>query len=49
MAEDRLTDIREQTKDIDETEVRRLYSEYEKTLTQKSASCRSELKIRRRR
>ena len=33
MAEDRLTDIREQTKDLDETEVRRLYSAYEKTLT----------------
>ncbi len=32
-AEDRLTEIREQTKDLDETEVRRLYSEYEKTLT----------------
>jgi DNA sulfur modification protein DndD len=33
-AEDRLTDIREQTKNLDETEVRRLYSEYEKTLTE---------------
>ena len=32
-AEDRLTDIREQTNDLDETEVRRLYSAYEKTLT----------------
>lgn len=31
--EDRLTEIREQTKDLDETEVRRLYSDYEKTLT----------------
>lgn len=34
MAEDRLIEIREQTKDLDETEVRRLYSEYEKTLTE---------------
>lgn len=32
-AEDRLSDIREQTKDLDETEVRKLYSDYEKTLT----------------
>lgn len=32
-AEDRLSEIKEQTKDLDETEVRRLYSEYEKTLT----------------
>jgi DNA sulfur modification protein DndD len=31
--EDRLIDIREQTKDLDEAVVRRLYSEYEKTLT----------------
>ena len=33
-AEDRLTDIRDQTKDLDEAEVRRLYSTYEKTLTE---------------
>jgi DNA sulfur modification protein DndD len=33
-AEDRLGDIKEQTKDLDETEVRRLYSEYEKTITE---------------
>jgi DNA sulfur modification protein DndD len=33
-AEDRLSDIREQTKDLDETEVRRLYSEYDKTVTE---------------
>lgn len=33
-AEDRLGEIREQTKDLDETEVRRLYLEYEKTLTE---------------
>jgi DNA sulfur modification protein DndD len=32
-AEDRLSDIKEQTKDLDETEVRKLYSDYEKTLT----------------
>ena len=32
-AEDRLDEIKEQTKDLDETEVRKLYSEYEKTLT----------------
>jgi len=32
-AEDRLTEIKEQTKDIDEAELRRLYSEYEKMLT----------------
>ena len=32
-AEDKLTDIREQTKGIDEAEVRKLYGEYEKTLT----------------
>jgi len=32
-AEDRLSDIREQTKDFDETEVRKLYTDYEKTLT----------------
>ena len=32
-AEDRLSEIKEQTKDLDETEVRRLYTEYEKTLT----------------
>lgn len=32
-AEDRLTEIKEQTKDIDEAELRRLYSEYEKALT----------------
>ena len=32
-AEDRLTDIKDQTKDIDEAELRRLYSEYEKMLT----------------
>jgi DNA sulfur modification protein DndD len=31
-AEDRLSDIREQTKDLDETEVRKLYTEYERTL-----------------
>lgn len=31
--EDRLSDIKEQTKDLDEAEVRRLYSDYEKTLT----------------
>jgi DNA sulfur modification protein DndD len=31
-AEDRLSDIREQTKDFDETEVRKLYTDYEKTL-----------------
>ena len=31
-AEDRLTDIKEQTKDLDEAEMRRLYSEYEKTV-----------------
>lgn len=34
MAEDRLTDIKEQTKDLDETEVRRLYTEYDKTATE---------------
>lgn len=34
MAEDRLLEIREQTKDLDEAEVRRLYSEYEKTITE---------------
>ena len=33
-AEDRLTDIREQTKNLDETEVRRLYSEYENTIAE---------------
>jgi DNA sulfur modification protein DndD len=33
-AEDRLLEILEQTKDLDETEVRRLYSEYEKTITE---------------
>jgi DNA sulfur modification protein DndD len=33
-AEDRLTDIKEQTKDIDETEMRRLYGEYEKTISE---------------
>jgi DNA sulfur modification protein DndD len=32
-AEDRLSDITEQTKDLDETEVRKLYSDYEKTLS----------------
>lgn len=32
-AEDRLAEIKEQTKDLDEAEVRKLYSEYEKTLT----------------
>lgn len=32
-AEDHLTEIKEQTKDIDEAKMRRLYSEYEKTLT----------------
>lgn len=32
-AEDRLTEIREQTKDLDEAEVRKLYSEYEKMVT----------------
>ena len=32
-AEDRLTEIKEQTKDIDEAELRKLYSEYEKMLT----------------
>ena len=31
-AEDRLSDIREQTKDLDEMEVRKLYTEYERTL-----------------
>ncbi len=31
-ADDQLSDIREQTKDLDETEVRKLYTEYEKTL-----------------
>jgi DNA sulfur modification protein DndD len=31
-AEDRLTEIKEQTKDLDETELRRLYLEYEKTV-----------------
>jgi DNA sulfur modification protein DndD len=33
-AEDRLAEIKEQTKDLDEAEVRKLYSEYEKTLTE---------------
>ena len=33
-AEDRLTDILDQTKDLDETKVRQLYSEYDKTLTE---------------
>jgi DNA sulfur modification protein DndD len=33
-AEDRLSDIKEQTKDLDEAEMRRLYSEYERTLTE---------------
>lgn len=33
-AEDSLTDIREQTKDLDETEVRRLASEFEKTISE---------------
>jgi len=32
-AEDRLAEIREQTKDIDEAEARKLYAEYEKMLT----------------
>jgi DNA sulfur modification protein DndD len=32
-SEDRLTEIREQTKDLDEAEVRKLYSEYEKMVT----------------
>ncbi len=34
IAEDRLTDIREQTKDLDEADLRRLYSEHEKTITE---------------
>lgn len=34
MAEDRLTDIKEQTKNLDEAEMRKLYSEYDKTLTE---------------
>jgi DNA sulfur modification protein DndD len=33
-AEDSLADIREQTKDLDETEVRRLYSDFEKTVSE---------------
>jgi DNA sulfur modification protein DndD len=33
-AEDRLAEIKEQTKDLDETEVRKLYSEYDKTVTE---------------
>lgn len=33
-ADDRLTDIREQTKNLDEAEVRRLYSEYENTIAE---------------
>jgi DNA sulfur modification protein DndD len=32
--EDRLSDIREQTQDLDEAEVRKLYADYEKTLTE---------------
>lgn len=32
MAEDRLADIKEQTKDLDEAEMRKLYSEYDKTV-----------------
>jgi DNA sulfur modification protein DndD len=35
-AEDRLTEIKDQTKDLDETAVRRLFSEYEKTITDMS-------------
>lgn len=34
MAEDRLQDIKDQTKDLDEADIRRLYSEYDKTLTE---------------
>jgi len=33
-AEDSLADIREQTKDLDETEVRRLYSDFEKAVSE---------------
>lgn len=35
-AEDRLTEIKDQTKDLDETAVRRLFSEYEKTIADMS-------------
>ncbi len=32
--EDRQIDVREQTKDLDETDIRRLYSDYDKTVTE---------------
>ena len=35
-AEDRLTEIKDQTKDLDETAMRRLFSEYEKAITEMS-------------
>lgn len=34
--DDRLTEIKDQTKDLDETAIRRLFSEYEKTITEMS-------------
>lgn len=33
-AEDRLQDLKDQTKDLDEADIRRLYSEYDKTVTE---------------